>query len=122
MVVRQSIRSTKLLRLDSTILVSATSYSLSLLFFRGSRIVTHDSHADTAQSYRNELEVGIALQESGLKREDVYITTKYSGLNGLDIETSIQNSLKNVRKFVGSIEYNVLNLHISLVLNMWTYI
>ena len=52
---------------------------------------------DTAQSYRNETEAGKALKESGLARKDVFITTKYSGLNGLDIETSIQNSLKNVR-------------------------
>jgi hypothetical protein len=46
--------------------------------------------------YRNEEEVGRALRESGLARRDVYITTKYSGLNGLDIETSIHNSLKMV--------------------------
>lgn len=37
------------------------------------------------------------MRDSGLKREDVYITTKYSGVGGLDIETSITNSLKNVR-------------------------
>ncbi|THG95192.1 hypothetical protein EW026_g6414 [Hermanssonia centrifuga] len=53
------------------------------------------NHIDTAQAYRNEEEAGAALSDSGLKREDVYITTKYSGLNGLDIETSIDNSLKN---------------------------
>jgi hypothetical protein len=46
--------------------------------------------------YRNEEEVGRALRESGLARRDVYITTKYSGLHGLDIETSIHNSLKMV--------------------------
>ncbi|KAH9050227.1 Aldo/keto reductase [Lactarius hengduanensis] len=54
------------------------------------------SHIDTAQSYRNEEEAGIAVRESGLARQDIFITTKYSGLNGLDIETSIQNSLKNL--------------------------
>ncbi|KAH9918623.1 Aldo/keto reductase [Fomitopsis serialis] len=54
------------------------------------------SHIDTAQSYRNEYEAGIAIHESGLAREDLYITTKYSGLNGLDIETSIHNSLNNL--------------------------
>jgi len=54
------------------------------------------NHIDTAQSYRNEAEAGQALRESGLARGDVFITTKYSGLNGLDIETSIQNSLKNL--------------------------
>jgi diketogulonate reductase-like aldo/keto reductase len=52
---------------------------------------------DTAQAYRNEAEAGQAIHDSGLKREDIFITTKYSGLDGLDIKTSIQNSLKNVR-------------------------
>jgi diketogulonate reductase-like aldo/keto reductase len=46
--------------------------------------------------YGNEEEVGRALRESGLARKDVYITTKYSGVHGLDIETSIHNSLKMV--------------------------
>ncbi|THH17928.1 hypothetical protein EW146_g2979 [Bondarzewia mesenterica] len=54
------------------------------------------NHIDTAQSYRNEEEAGLALRESGLARSDVFITTKYSGSGGLDIETSIQNSLKNL--------------------------
>ncbi|KAJ3563985.1 hypothetical protein NP233_g8589 [Leucocoprinus birnbaumii] len=54
------------------------------------------SHVDTAQSYRNEEEAGKAIRESGLSRNEIYITTKYSGTNGLDIETSIQNSLKNL--------------------------
>ena len=46
--------------------------------------------------YGNEEEVGKALRESGLARGDVYITTKYSGVHGFDIETSIHNSLKMV--------------------------
>ncbi|KAF9548284.1 Aldo/keto reductase [Agrocybe pediades] len=54
------------------------------------------SHIDTAQSYRNEAEAGKAIHESGLSRDDIFITTKYSGLDGLDIETSIRNSLKNL--------------------------
>jgi len=54
------------------------------------------SHVDTAQAYRNEEEAGIAIRESGLARSDIFITTKYSGLNGLDIPTSINNSLKNL--------------------------
>ncbi|KAF8799817.1 Aldo/keto reductase, partial [Phlegmacium glaucopus] len=54
------------------------------------------SHVDTAQAYRNEAEAGLAIRESGLGRSDIFITTKYSGLGGLDIETSIQNSLKNL--------------------------
>ncbi|KAJ7752575.1 Aldo/keto reductase [Mycena metata] len=57
------------------------------------------SHVDTAQSYRNETEAGTAIRESGLARKEIFITTKYSGLDGLDIKTSIKNSLKNVRRF-----------------------
>jgi 2,5-diketo-D-gluconate reductase A len=33
-------------------------------------------HVDTAQVYGNEAEVGTAIVESGLPREDVFITTK----------------------------------------------
>jgi diketogulonate reductase-like aldo/keto reductase len=53
---------------------------------------------DTAQIYDNEEEAGAAIRESGLSRSDIFITTKYSGVGGLDIPTSIQNSLKKVRK------------------------
>ncbi|KIJ62492.1 hypothetical protein HYDPIDRAFT_176559 [Hydnomerulius pinastri MD-312] len=54
------------------------------------------NHIDTAQSYRNEAEAGTAFHESGLSRADVFITTKYSGTNGLDIDTSIHNSVTNL--------------------------
>ncbi|KAI1798298.1 Aldo/keto reductase [Ganoderma leucocontextum] len=54
------------------------------------------NHIDTAQAYRNEEEAGNAIRESGLARQDIYITTKFSGRDGLGIEESIQNSLKNL--------------------------
>ncbi|KAJ7585684.1 NADP-dependent oxidoreductase domain-containing protein [Mycena floridula] len=54
------------------------------------------SNIDTSQAYCNEREAGIAMRESGLAREDVFITAKYSGLDGLDIKTSITNSLENL--------------------------
>ncbi|KAJ7046376.1 Aldo/keto reductase [Mycena alexandri] len=54
------------------------------------------SHVDTAQSYRNEAEAGTAIRDSGLARKEIFITTKYSGVDGLDIRTSIKNSLKNL--------------------------
>ncbi|KAG6888594.1 hypothetical protein C0995_007113 [Termitomyces sp. Mi166 len=47
-------------------------------------------------SYQNEVEAGIAIRESGLARQDIFITTKFSGRDGLDIPTSIHNSLKNL--------------------------
>src|SRR5271155_3670564 len=34
-------------------------------------------HIDTAQAYGNEESVGRALRESGVPREEVYITTKF---------------------------------------------
>src|SRR6202046_4632866 len=34
-------------------------------------------HIDTAQAYGNEESVGQALRDSGVPREDVYLTTKF---------------------------------------------
>ena len=34
-------------------------------------------HIDTAQAYGNEASVGLALRESGIAREEVFITTKF---------------------------------------------
>lgn len=56
--------------------------------------------SDTAQVYRNEMEAGQALRESGIPRSEIFITTKYSGLR--DVETSIQDSLKYVSSQVVS--------------------
>ncbi|KAF8194419.1 NADP-dependent oxidoreductase domain-containing protein [Mycena galopus ATCC 62051] len=49
----------------------------------------------TAQLYRNEAEAGVAIRESGLAHKEIFITLKYFGVDGLDIKTSIHNSLKN---------------------------
>lgn len=57
---------------------------------------------DTAQSYKNEVEAGKGFKESGLSRKDVFITTKWSGVDGLDIPTSIKNSLENVKAGIQS--------------------
>jgi methylglyoxal/glyoxal reductase len=46
--------------------VRAVSYALKIGY----------RHVDTAELYGNEPEVGLALRESGIKREDVFITTK----------------------------------------------
>ncbi|KAJ7796515.1 NADP-dependent oxidoreductase domain-containing protein [Mycena olivaceomarginata] len=62
--------------------------SSTLYYFYGS------GGPDTAQLYRNETEVGSAIRDSGLAREDVFIATKYSRTDGLDIQTSVRNSLK----------------------------
>ncbi|KAG6856967.1 hypothetical protein H0H87_011637 [Tephrocybe sp. NHM501043] len=51
------------------------------------------SHLDTAQAYQNEESVGEALRESGLAREELFVTTKYS--SGL-IRNSFDESLRKV--------------------------
>ena len=52
-------------------------------------------HLDTAQMYGNEREVGSGLRGSGLKREDVFLTTKvwFSRLAPGDFERSVDESL-----------------------------
>ncbi|XVV09852.1 aldo/keto reductase [Actinoplanes sp. CA-131856] len=52
-------------------------------------------HIDTAQAYGNEASVGRALRDSGVPREDVYITTKfYPGSS--DPEAEAQRSLERL--------------------------
>jgi diketogulonate reductase-like aldo/keto reductase len=49
-------------------------------------------HIDTAQAYGNERSVGKALRDSGVPREDVYITTKFYPARD-DAEAEIRRSL-----------------------------
>jgi diketogulonate reductase-like aldo/keto reductase len=52
-------------------------------------------HVDTAQAYGNEDSVGRALRESGVPREDVFVTTKfYPG--GKDPVATVEQSLKRL--------------------------
>jgi diketogulonate reductase-like aldo/keto reductase len=52
-------------------------------------------HIDTAQAYGNEESVGRALRDSGLPREDVFITTKFYPRKK-DPAAEIQRSLKRL--------------------------
>ncbi|MCX7314935.1 MAG: aldo/keto reductase [Alphaproteobacteria bacterium] len=56
-------------------------------------------HIDTAAMYRNEDEVGAGLRASGVKRGDVFVTTKVwsSNLRASDFERSARDSLKNLK-------------------------
>jgi len=56
-------------------------------------------HIDTAAMYRNEDDVGQGLRSSGLKRDEVFITTKVwsSDLRARDFERSARDSLKNLK-------------------------
>jgi 2,5-diketo-D-gluconate reductase B len=55
-------------------------------------------HLDTAQMYGNEREVGSGLRGSGLKREDVFVTTKvwFNRLALGDFERSVDESLEKL--------------------------
>ena len=55
-------------------------------------------HLDTAHMYGNEREVGSGLRGSGLKREDVFLTTKvwFSRLAPGDFERSVDESLEKL--------------------------
>src|SRR5436305_4406349 len=49
-------------------------------------------HVDTATMYRNEAEVGRALRDSGVPRDEVFLTTKLPG-GGRDPERTLAASL-----------------------------
>jgi diketogulonate reductase-like aldo/keto reductase len=52
-------------------------------------------HIDTAQAYGNERSVGRALRDSGVAREDVFITTKFHP-GRRDPEAEVQRSLERL--------------------------
>ena len=55
-------------------------------------------HIDTAQAYENEVGVGQGIKESGIQREDIFITTKVKAeiKNYNDAKKSIDESLKRL--------------------------
>ena len=61
-------------------------------------------HIDTAQFYANEAEVGLAVRQSGLKRADVFITTKILAAAG-SFPKSLQKCLDSVEKIDGKDGY-----------------
>ncbi|KAL1668598.1 NADP-dependent oxidoreductase domain-containing protein [Schizophyllum commune] len=52
------------------------------------------SHLDTAQFYQTEEDVGQAIRESGLARDEFFVTTKYSG--GVPVQVAFENSLQKL--------------------------
>jgi 2,5-diketo-D-gluconate reductase B len=56
-------------------------------------------HLDTAQMYGNEREVGEGLRASGIKREDVFVTTKvwWNRLQADEFARSVDESLENLK-------------------------
>jgi diketogulonate reductase-like aldo/keto reductase len=53
-------------------------------------------HIDTAQAYGNEQSVGRALADSGVARDEVFVTTKFNPNRGDDPEAAAERSLKRL--------------------------
>ncbi|MGH7911229.1 MAG: aldo/keto reductase [Candidatus Dormibacteraceae bacterium] len=53
-------------------------------------------HLDTATSYRNEAEVGRAIRDSGVPREQVFVTTKLPPENAGRERETLEASLRNL--------------------------
>lgn len=75
-------------QIDNTIVTDAVKNALSLGY----------RHIDTASAYGNESGIGKAIAESGLSREEVFITTKIPAdiKNYDEAKNAITNSLKNL--------------------------
>ena len=53
-------------------------------------------HIDTAHAYLNEREVGEAIKESGVKREDIWLTTKIRPTEYPDAEAAVDRALERL--------------------------
>lgn len=67
-------------------------------------LATGYRHIDTAQLYRNELQVGIAVVESNITRSEIFITTK-QGILGSTPEETYSLALASITKISGKDGY-----------------
>ena len=65
------------------------------------------THIDTAHAYGNEKSVGKAIQDSGLKREDIFITTKVPA----EIKT-YEGAVKHIEESLSNLGVDYIDLHL----------
>jgi len=53
-------------------------------------------HIDTAMAYENETEVGLGIKDSGVPREQIWITTKLDNPWHKRVQEGLDTSLKNL--------------------------
>ncbi|KAI0641329.1 Aldo/keto reductase [Trametes meyenii] len=53
-------------------------------------------HIDTATAYANEKEVGLGIKDSGVPREEIFLTTKLSNVDQRDVEGALKRSLEQL--------------------------
>ena len=64
-------------------------------------------HIDTAQGYDNESEIGRAIKDSGIPREEIFITTKLSARN-----LGYKEALQELEKSLEKLQTNYVDLYI----------
>ena len=57
-------------------------------------------HIDSAQFYRNETEMGMAVRQSGIPRSELFLTTKILSAGG-SVEKTYQKCLDSVKRISG---------------------
>lgn len=55
-------------------------------------------HVDDSTFYANEEFTGAAIGQSGIARESLYVTTKFDGMYGQNVQHELETSLKKVRR------------------------
>lgn len=62
-------------------------------------IETGYRHIDTAQAYENEAAIGAGIADSGIARDDIFVTTKIwrDKFRGGDLQTSLKDSLDRLK-------------------------
>ena len=65
------------------------------------------THIDTAHAYGNEKSVGKAIKDSGLKREDIFITTKVPA----EIKT-YEGAVKHIEESLANLGVDYIDLHL----------
>ncbi|KAL1948822.1 hypothetical protein VTO73DRAFT_10628 [Trametes versicolor] len=53
-------------------------------------------HIDTATAYDNEKEVGLGIKDSGVPREQIFLTTKLNNSDQRDVEGALERSLQRL--------------------------
>ncbi|KAI5806419.1 2,5-diketo-D-gluconic acid reductase-like protein [Peziza echinospora] len=62
-------------------------------------------HLDTAQLYENEAQVGEALRQTTIPREEIFVTTKIMYPVELSVEKTLESARESVRRIVGEDGY-----------------
>jgi hypothetical protein len=90
-------RLTKLSTLVLIIWIQLKVSSGLVRFVSGRRLISDPALGLPTTVYRNEEEVGQAIKESGLSRKELWVTTKWSGVDGKGPKQSCKESLEKVR-------------------------